>query len=97
MLAAPKPICAATFGKRYQRLIDRLAYAVNIGVMDVDDDLARRANDPLAQLLRQDLGPLSVAELEARIKALEGEIARTRSVIENAVNHKASAEALFRR
>ncbi|WP_030541494.1 MULTISPECIES: DUF1192 domain-containing protein [Sphingobium] len=65
--------------------------------MDVDDDLARRADDPLAQLLRQDLGPMSVADLEARIKALEGEIVRTRSKIESAVNHKASAEALFKR
>ncbi|WP_176590392.1 DUF1192 domain-containing protein [Sphingobium sp. EM0848] len=65
--------------------------------MDMDDNLPRKADDPLAQLLRQDLGPLSVADLEARILALEGEIARTRSKIESAVNHKASAEALFKR
>ncbi|HKY81632.1 MAG TPA: DUF1192 domain-containing protein [Sphingobium sp.] len=65
--------------------------------MDLDNDLPRKADDPLAQLLRQDLGPMSVAELERRIQALEGEIARTRSKIEDAVNHKASAEALFRR
>ncbi|EQB32439.1 DUF1192 domain-containing protein [Sphingobium ummariense] len=65
--------------------------------MDMDDDLPRKADDPLARLLRQDLGPLSVAELEARIVALEGEIARIRSTIESAVNHKASAEALFKR
>ncbi len=63
----------------------------------MDDDLPRKADDPLARLLRQDLGPLSVAELEARIVALEGEIARIRSTIESAVNHKASAEALFKR
>ncbi len=66
-------------------------------VMDMDDDLPRKADDPLAQLLRQDLGPLSLADLEARIEALEGEIARIRSKIESAVNHKASAEALFKR
>ncbi|AEG47923.1 protein of unknown function DUF1192 [Sphingobium chlorophenolicum L-1] len=65
--------------------------------MDMDDDLPRKADDPLAQLLRQDLGPLSLADLEARIEALEGEIARIRSKIESAVNHKASAEALFKR
>ncbi|WP_313806998.1 DUF1192 domain-containing protein [Sphingobium sp.] len=65
--------------------------------MDMDDDLPRKADDPLAQLLRQDLGPLSVTDLHARITALEGEIARTRSKIESAVNHKASAEALFKR
>lgn len=65
--------------------------------MDVEDDRPRKADDPLALLLRQDLGPLSVTDLEARIAALEGEIARTRSKIESAVNHKASAEALFKR
>ena len=65
--------------------------------MDMDEDLPRKADDPLARLLRQDLGPLSVADLEARILALEGEITRIRSKIESAVNHKASAEALFKR
>ena len=63
----------------------------------MDEDRPTKADDPLAQLLRQDLGPLSLAELEQRIRALEGEIARTRSKIEDAVNHKASAEALFKR
>ncbi|UZW56862.1 DUF1192 domain-containing protein [Sphingobium sp. JS3065] len=65
--------------------------------MDMDDDLPRKADDPLSLLLRQDLAPLSVADLNARITALEGEIARTRSKIESAFNHKASAEALFKR
>ncbi len=65
--------------------------------MDLDNDPPRRADDPVAQLIRQDLAPLSVADLEQRIKALEGEIARTRSKIESAVNHKATAEALFKR
>jgi len=68
-----------------------------LAFMDLDDDLPRKADNPLAQLIRQDLGPLSVADLEARIKALEGELARTRSKIESAVNHKATAEALFKR
>lgn len=65
--------------------------------MDMENDLPRKADDPLARLIQQDLGPLSVAEMEARIVALEGEIARTRSEKERAVNHKATAEALFRR
>ena len=38
-----------------------------------------------------------LAELEARIVALEGEIARCRAKIEGAVNHRASADALFKR
>ena len=65
--------------------------------MDMDDDLPRKGDDLLARLIQQDLAPLSVAELEARTAALETEIARTRSKMQSAVNHKASAEALFRR
>ncbi|HUD94457.1 DUF1192 domain-containing protein [Sphingobium sp.] len=64
--------------------------------MDLEDYLPRKGDDPLARLLTQDLGPLSMAELEARIAALETEIARTKSKIESAVNHKANAEALFK-
>jgi uncharacterized small protein (DUF1192 family) len=48
-------------------------------------------------LARQDLDPLSVAELEARIIALEAEISRTRERTQRAVNHRATADALFRR
>jgi len=65
------------------------------------DDLPSRA-DPmesdalLDRLIRQDLDPLSVAELEARVTVLEGEILRTRNKLERAVNHRASADALFR-
>ena len=64
--------------------------------MDLDDASPRPA-DLLVQLARQDLDPLSVAELEARIAALEAEIARSRQRIERAVNHRASADALFGR
>ena len=63
--------------------------------MDLDE--APRRDDPLALLVRQDLDPLSVAEMESPIAALEGEIARCRQKMERAVNHKASAESLFRR
>ncbi|KQN00849.1 hypothetical protein ASE85_09520 [Sphingobium sp. Leaf26] len=65
--------------------------------MDLEDDLPRKGDDPLARLLQQDLGPFSVADLHNRIVALEAEIIRTKSKLESAVNHKASAEALFRR
>ncbi|TPG15319.1 DUF1192 domain-containing protein [Sphingomonas oligophenolica] len=60
------------------------------------DDAPSRPNDALTELIRQDLDPLSVAELEARITALEGEIARSRQKMERAVNHRASADQLFR-
>jgi len=65
--------------------------------MDMDDDLPRKGDDLLTRLIQQDLGPLSVIELEARMSALEAEIARTRAKMQSAVNHKASAEALFNR
>lgn len=65
--------------------------------MDLDDILGPRPGDPLPALLAQDLDRLSVAELEARVAALEGEIARCRRKIEGAVNHRASADALFKR
>jgi len=61
------------------------------------DDASPRPGDPMALLVRQDLDPLSVADLEARIAALEGEIARCRQRMSRAVNHKASADLLFKR
>ena len=38
--------------------------------MDLDDNLPRKQGDALALLTKQDLDPLSVAELEERIAAL---------------------------
>ncbi|MDE0880594.1 MAG: DUF1192 domain-containing protein [Sphingomonas bacterium] len=60
------------------------------------DDAPSRLDDALTELIRQDLDPLSVAELEARITALEGEIARTSKKMDHAVNHRAIADQLFR-
>jgi len=65
--------------------------------MDLDELFPNKPDDPLTQLVRQDLDPLSVDELHARIAALEGEIARVRAKIDAAVNHRASAEELFRK
>jgi uncharacterized small protein (DUF1192 family) len=65
--------------------------------VDLDEILGPRPGDPLASLLAEDLDRLSVSELEARVAALEGEIARCRRKIDGAVNHRASADALFRR
>jgi len=65
--------------------------------MDFEDIQPRPANDPLAQIAKQDLDPLSVGELHERIAVLEAEIARTKLKIDRAVNHRASAEGLFKR
>jgi uncharacterized small protein (DUF1192 family) len=63
--------------------------------MDLDDSPSR-PDDILDRLVRQDLDPLSQAELEARITVLEGEIARVRARMQRALNHRASADALFK-
>jgi uncharacterized small protein (DUF1192 family) len=65
--------------------------------MDLEELFPSKPEDPLAQLARQDLDPFSVDELHARIEALEVEIARVRAKIDAAVNHRASAEQLFRK
>lgn len=78
-------------------LIDSGPHRVNIQTVD-DDNLSRRASDdPLSLLERQDLDSLSVAELEARIARLNDEAERTRRKLKVSVNHRASAEALFRK
>jgi len=61
------------------------------------DDPRPSSTDPIVPLAAQDLERLSVEELEVRIVALEAEIARSRRHLERAVNHRASADALFRR
>lgn len=64
--------------------------------MDLDD-APSRPDDILDALVRQDLDPLSVDELDARITVLQGEIARCQRKKDQAVSHRASADALFRR
>jgi uncharacterized small protein (DUF1192 family) len=65
--------------------------------MDLEELFPSKPSDPLVQLTKQDLDPLSVEELEERIATLEGEIARVRAKMDAAVNHRASAEALFKK
>lgn len=65
--------------------------------MDLDELFPDKPGDPLTLLARQDLDPLSVDELHARIAALEAEIARVKARIETAVNFRASADAIFRK
>ncbi len=65
--------------------------------MDIDDNLPLRRDDPLASLVRQDLDPLSVAELEERIAALKAEIVRCEGKIAFATRHRSAADELFKR
>lgn len=65
--------------------------------MDPEDLLPRKVDDPLAQLARQDLDPLSVEELKERITALEAEIARVRNKLDGSLTFRAQADTLFRK
>ncbi|MET3825611.1 MULTISPECIES: DUF1192 domain-containing protein [Sphingomonas] len=64
--------------------------------MDIDEILPNKAGDPLAAVIAQDLDPLSVKELDDRVAALEREIVRTREKRDSAVNHRATADMLFK-
>ena len=65
--------------------------------MDLDELFPAKPDDPLTQLTRQDLDPLSVDELQARIAVLETEIERVKAKIRASVDFRASAEAIFKK
>jgi len=65
--------------------------------MDIDDNLPLRRDDPLVNLVKQDIDALSVAELEARIAALRAEITRCEGKVAFASKHRSVADALFKK
>ena len=65
--------------------------------MDLDELFPDKPDDPLTLLTKQDLDPLSVEELEARITILEAEIERVKMKLQNSVNFRASADELFKK
>lgn len=84
-----------------EAVIVRLLTAPFIGsticAMDIDELFPSKPGDPLTEVTRQDLGPLSVDELAARIDILKGEIARVEAHIEAVSKHRSAAEELFRK
>ncbi len=65
--------------------------------MDLDDLFPDKPDDPLTLLTKQDLDPLSVEELHARIAILEAEIVRVKAKLDASVSFQASAHELFKR
>ena len=65
--------------------------------MDFDDLFSSKPKDPLAELVKQDLGPLSLDELGARIATLKAEIERVEAHRDDAVRHRDAADELFKR
>ena len=78
-------------------VIDSRHDRVNVHAMDPEDLLPRKVDEPLIQLSRQDLDPLSVEELTLRIEALEAEIARVKNKLDGSLTFRAQADTLFRK
>ena len=70
---------------------------VNDSGMDEDDFFSSKPQDPLTQLIKQDLGPLSVDELNERIDALKGELARVEQHLADTARHRSAADELFKK
>ena len=65
--------------------------------MDEDDFFSSKPQDPLSLLVRQDLGPLSVSELNDRIATLKGEIGRVEQHLADTERHRSAADELFKK
>ncbi|MEO7564585.1 MAG: DUF1192 domain-containing protein [Sphingomicrobium sp.] len=65
--------------------------------MDIDELFPSNPGDPLTELARQDLDPLSVAELDERVAALKIEIARVEAHMDTVAKHRSAAEELFKK
>lgn len=66
-------------------------------LMDLDDLFPSKPGDPLTELAKQDLDPMSIEELRARIEALKAEIERVENHIDRAQTHRSAAEKLFKK
>ena len=65
--------------------------------MDLEDLFPSKPGDPLVELGRQDLDPMSIEELKERVETLKAEIARVEAHMERAQSHRSAAEELFKK
>lgn len=65
--------------------------------MDLDDLFPDTPGDPLTELRKQDLDPMSIEELNERIAALKEEIARVEAHIDRVQKHRSAADELFKK
>ena len=65
--------------------------------MDLDDLFPSKPGDPLVELAKQDLDPMSIEELQSRIQSLKAEIARVEAHMTLAQAHRSAAEELFKK
>ena len=78
-------------------LIDTDAPRVNDSLMDLEELFPSKPGDPLVELAKQDLDPMSIEELQARVEALKAEIARVEAHMQRAQTHRSAAEELFKK
>jgi uncharacterized small protein (DUF1192 family) len=65
--------------------------------VDLEDLFPSKPGDPLVELAKQDLDPMSVEELQERIESLRTEIARVENHMQRAAAHRSAAEELFKK
>tara|TARA_B100000886_G_C20388830_1_gene477318 strand:- start:412 stop:603 length:192 start_codon:yes stop_codon:yes gene_type:complete len=61
----------------------------------MEEETQYLAGTPLGDLLSEDLSPMGLEELTARIGVLENEIARCRTIIDSKKSSQNDAEAIF--
>jgi len=66
-----------------------------MAIQDDNEPLARQNAGPLHGLVREDLDPYSVEDLEARIEMLQDEISGATTALERKKNRRSAADALF--
>jgi uncharacterized small protein (DUF1192 family) len=65
--------------------------------VDLEELFPSKPGDPLVELGRQDLDPMSIEELNERIAALKAEIGRVEAHMQRAETHRSAAEELFKK
>jgi len=65
--------------------------------MDLEELFPSKPGDPLVELGKQDLDPMSIEELHSRIESLKVEIARVEAHMQRAQTHRSAAEELFKK
>lgn len=63
--------------------------------MDEEDDF--KPGQPIVELGKEDLDPLSIEELDQRVARLEAEIARVAAHKARVTAHRSAADELFKR
>ena len=63
----------------------------------MEEETQNLAGTPLGDLLAEDLSPMGLEELTARINVLQSEIARCSTIIDSKKSSHSEAEAIFQK